>query len=86
MTMSPLYPWGKPCSRWTHNNSEKLDSIFFNHRWNYDGIMASNFNPLREFSILQSNEKFYHIYAITIVIHKSRNLIYTVGIAKFGPK
>ena len=38
------------------------------------------------FSILQSNQKFYHIYTVTIIIHKSRNLIGTVGIAKFMPK
>ena len=36
------------------------------------------------FSILQSNRKFYHICTVTIVIHKSRNLIGTVGIATFG--
>ena len=38
------------------------------------------------FSILQSNEKFYHIYMLTIVIYKSRNLIGTEEIAPFGPK
>ena len=34
----------------------------------------------------ESNRKFCHICAITIVIHESRNLIGIVGIAKFGPK
>ena len=29
---------------------------------------------------------FYNIYTVTIVIHKSRYLIGTIGIAKFGPK
>ena len=48
--------------------------------------MASNLNPVEVFSILQSNRKFYHIYTVTIAIHKSRNLIGTVGIAKFGPE
>ena len=67
-------------------NSEKPGPIFFNHLWNYDGIMDSNLNPVGVFSILQSNRKFYHIYTATIVLHKSRNLIGTVGIAKFGPK
>ena len=32
------------------------------------------------FSILQSNRNIYHIYNVTIVIHKSRNLIGTLGI------
>ena len=66
-------------------NSEKLGPIFFNHQWKYDGITASNLNPVGVFSTLLSNRKFYHIYTVTIVIHKSRNLIGTVGIAKFGP-
>ena len=52
----------------------------------YDGIAASNLNAVGIFSILQINQNFYHIYTITIVIHKSRNLIGTAGIAKFGPK
>ena len=38
------------------------------------------------FSILQSNRNFHHIDTLTIVIYKSRNLIGTGGIAKFGPK
>ena len=58
----------------------------FNHQWNYDRIMASNLNPVGEFSFLQSNRKFYHIYTVTIVILEYRNLIGTVGIAKFGTK
>ena len=48
--------------------------------------VASNLNPVGVFSVLQSNQKFYYIYTVTIVIHKSRNLIGTLGIAKFGPK
>ena len=28
MTMSPLYPWGKPCSRGTHDETEKNLAIF----------------------------------------------------------
>ena len=51
-----------------------------------DGITASNLSPVGVFSILQSNRKLYHIYNITIEIHKSRSLISTVRIAKFGPK
>ena len=42
--------------------------------------------PMGVFSILQSNRKFYHIYTLTIVIHKSRNLIGAEEIAQFGPK
>ena len=48
--------------------------------------MASHLNSVGVFSILQSNQKFYHIYTLTIVIHKSRDPIDTVGIAKFGLK
>ena len=33
-----------------------------------------------------SNLKFNHIYTLTIVIHKSRNLIGSEEIAQFGPK
>ena len=64
----------------------KFGPIFFNHHWNYQKITDSNLHPVGVFSILQSNRKFYRIYAITIVIHKSRNMIGTGGIAKFGPK
>ena len=66
--------------------SEKLGPFFFNHQYNHDTTMASNLNPVGVFSILQSNRKFSHIYTVTIIIHKSRNLIGTGGIAKFGPK
>ena len=85
MTMSPLYPCRKPCSRGTHNETVK-NFAFFSNQWNYDGLTASNLSPVGVFSILQSNRKFYHIYTVTIVIHKSPNLIGTLGIAKFGPK
>ena len=84
MTMSPLYSCGKPCSKGTHTETMKnlalLSSVI------NDGITASNLNSMGVFSILQSNRKLYHIYTGTIVMHKSRNLIGTVGIAKFGPK
>ena len=76
MTASPSFPCRKVCSTGT----------IMNHQWNYDGITASNLNPEGMFSILQSNRHFYHIYTVTIAIHKSRNLIGTLGIAKFGPK
>ena len=54
MTMSPLYPCGKPCSRWTHNETVKNWPYFFNHQWNYDRITASNLNPVGVLPILQS--------------------------------
>ena len=86
--MSPLYPCGKPCSSGTHietvKNLEKPGPIFFNYHWSYDGITASNLNPMGVFSILQSNRKFYQICTVTIVIHKSCNLIGTVGVVRFG--
>ena len=65
---------------------EKASPGFCRHQWNYDVITVSNLNPVGVFSILQSNRKFYHIYTVTIVIHKSRNLIGTVGIAESRPK
>ena len=74
--MSPSFPCG---------NSEKPGPNFFNHQWNYDGTTASNLNPVGVFSILQLNQKFSPIYAVTIVILRFRNLIGTVGIAKFRP-
>ena len=84
MTMSPLYPCGKLCSRGTHNETVKNLALFSSII--SDGITASNLNPVGVFSILQSNKKFYNIYTVAIVIHKSPNLIGTLGIAKFGPK
>ena len=87
MMTSPLYPCSKPCSKGTNNETVKnlalVSSII---KWNYDGIMALNLSPIEGFPILQSNKKFYHIYTVIIVIHKSRNMIGTVGIVKFGPK
>ena len=70
----------QPCSRGTHNEAVKNLFLFSSI------IVASNLNPLGVFSILESNQRFYHIYTLAIVIHKSRNLIGTVGIAKFRPK
>ena len=66
MTMSPLYPCSKPCSTGTHIETV-TGSLFCNHQWNYDGITASNLNPVGGFSILQSNPTFYHICSVTIV-------------------
>ena len=79
MTMSSLYPCGKPCSRGTHNETVKYFALFCS-------IMASNLHPVGVFLILESNGKFYHINNLTMVIQKSRNLIVTEEIAQFGPK
>ena len=46
-------------------------------------LTGTNLNPVEVF---QSNRKFYHIRNVTIVIHKSRSLIGTLGIAEFVPK
>ena len=62
MMMRPLYPCGKPCSRETLNETVKRLALL-----SYDGITASNLNPVEVISIIQSNRKFYHIYTITIV-------------------
>ena len=95
MTKSLLCLGGKPCSTGTHNqgeivynseNAEGFSAIFCNHQWNHYGITVSNLNPMGAFSIFQSNRNFYHSFTVTTVIHKSRNLIGTGGIAKFGPK
>ena len=86
MTMSPLNPCGKSCSRGTHNETVKKLALFSSI---INGIMKESrlriSIPWGVFSVLQSNRKFYHIYTLTIVIHRSRNLIGTGGIAKFGP-
>ena len=43
--------------------------------------MPSNLNFVGAFSVLlQSNRKFYHIYTVTTVIHRSHNLIGTQGL------
>ena len=86
MTMSFLYPSGKPCSKGTHNETVKKLALFSVINGIMIGITASNLNPVGVIVILQSNRKFHHIYTVTMVIDKSRNLIRTLGIAEFGPK
>ena len=82
--MSPLYPSGKPCAIGTHNEEGKMMILFSAIN---DVIMIETgceiSNPVGMLSVLQSNRKFYHIYTITIVIHKSHNLIGTAGTAEF---
>ena len=67
MTMGPLYPRGKPCSRGTHNETVRKQDLF-SSIINYDGTTASNLNLMGVFSILQSNRNIYRIYIVTIVI------------------
>ena len=87
MMISPLYPFGKPCSTGTHNETVKKLTLFFafiNRILMESRLRISN--PVGMLSVLQSNRKFYHINTVTIVIHKSRSLIGTQGMAEFGPK
>ena len=69
MPMSPVYLCGKLCSTGTHNETmkttEKPAHAFHNRQWNYDGITASNLEPVEVFSILQLNLKFYLIDKVT---------------------
>ena len=65
-TMIPLYPCGKPFAQeGLIMNSEKLGPFFFNHQRDYDGITASNLNPMGVFSFLQSNRKFTFTFTCT---------------------
>ena len=85
MTMSPLHPCGKPCSKGTHNETVKnlalfssiINGIMKNHGFESPSL-GSVFNSSIEPKILS------HLHLN--IIHKSRNLIGTGGIAKFGPK
>ena len=38
------------------NEVEELGPIFFNHQWDYDGITASNLNPVGFFKFLNRIE------------------------------
>ena len=71
MTMNPLYPCGKPCS--------KADTILCNHKWNYDGIAALNLESRGNVISSFMEWKILTTFAVTIVIYKSRNLIGTIS-------
>ena len=85
--MSPSYLCGKPCSRGTHNEAVKNLALFFAI---INGIVKESrlriSIPWKCFQFPQLNQKFYHIYTVTIAVHKSRNRIGTLEIAKFWPK
>ena len=59
MTMSSLYPCGKPCSTWTHNEKVKKVTLFSAI---INGIMMESrlriSNPVGMLLVLQSNQKF----------------------------
>ena len=92
LTMGSFYPSGKPCSTWTHNETARqltLLSAFINRT-----VMESL--PLfldlvyREiesacYQFCNQNESSI-VFAITIVTHKSRNLIGALGGSEFGSK
>ena len=65
MTMSPLYPCGKPCSRGTHNETVKNLALFSSI---INGIMKESRLPISIpwecFQFCNRIEKFYHIYTL----------------------
>ena len=77
IVMSPLYPCDKPCSRGTHNETTK-NLVLFSSIIN--GILIDS-----RLRISIPWEFFRFLNRIEILSH-SRNLISTVGIAKFWPK
>ena len=85
--MSPLYPCGKPFSTGTHNEKEKkANPILIIHQSNCDGIMASKLESRGNVIPSSSIEYMVNKFAITRIIHKSLNLIGTVGSSEFRPK
>ena len=87
MTMSPLYPCGKPCSRGTRHETVKnlaLFSSIINRIMKESWLRISiSWECFQFFNRIENSITFY---TLTIVIHKSRDLIGTGGIAKFVPK
>ena len=81
--MSLLFPCGKPCSRGIRNETVENLALFSSI---INGIMMESrlriSIPFEYFQFFNRIEKFYHIYTVTIVIHKSRNLVVTLGICK----
>ena len=85
--MSPLYPCGKLCSRGTHNETVQSLAQFSSI---INGIMMESqlgiSIPWECFQFFNRIENSITFHTVTMVIHKSCNLIGTVGIVKFGPK
>ena len=83
MTMSPLYPCGKPCSTETHNETVKNLALFSAIINGINGFESQSRGSVFNSSL---ESKFDHIYTVTKVIHKSCSLIGTQGTAECGPK
>ena len=86
MMMSPLYPCGKPCSKETHNETVKkltLLSAVINRIMMESRPQISN--PVGMLSVLQSNQNSI-TFAVTMLIHKSHNLIGPLESSEVGPK
>ena len=84
MTMSPLYPCGKPSSTGTHNETVKKLTLLFTF---IDRTMVESWlrisNPVGMLLVLQSNRNFSIPFTVTAVIHKSCNLIGTLESFEF---
>ena len=72
--------------------SEKADAIFCHHQWNQSQLMELRSNHGFDSRISKKCYQFFNrietsiTLTVTIVIHKSRNLIVTLGSSQFGPK
>ena len=86
--MSPCTPCGRTCSAGTRNKTAA--PIFGIHQSNYDAIEASNIGLdiriLSKCYQLLNRIESYIIFAITIVIHKSRDVIDTQRSSEFVAK
>ena len=90
--MSPLYPCGKPCSTGTHNETMKKLTLFLSaficrimmesRPLNIESRPRISSECCPFFNRIESSITF----AVAIVIHKSCNLIGTLGRSEFGPK
>ena len=86
MTMSSSYSRDKPCSTGTHSETVKKLTLFcaiINVIMMESRLLIPN--PVKMLSVLQSNQNAI-TFIVAIVIHKSRNLIGTLGSSEFGPK
>ena len=85
MTMSLFYPSGKTSSTETHSEAVKKLTLF---SASFNRIMMESririLNSVGTLSLLQSSQYFI-TFAVTIVMHKSRNLIGTLGSSEFEP-
>ena len=83
--MSPLYPCSKPCSTGTHTETVKKLTKFlaFINRIMMESLLRIS-DHSGTLSILQSNRNSI-TFALTIIIHKSCNLIGILGSSEFEP-